>query len=105
MSPPEARKAKLERTGTGVGGSGGAKEGRVREYVLEDGGHLMPFENVGKVAEEAGEWLSSELERWRNGEEEWKRQWEAKSRMEKTMITEEWERKIGGDPRRDKGKL
>ncbi|KAL9636662.1 MAG: hypothetical protein Q9164_002681 [Protoblastenia rupestris] len=105
MSPPEARKAKLERTGTGVGGSGGAKEGRVREYVLEDGGHLMPMENVGKVAEEAGKWLSSELERWRNGEEEWKRQWEAKCRMEKTMITEEWERNIGGDPRRDKGKL
>ena len=105
ISPPTAREEKMQRTGVGVGGSGGVREGRVKEFLLKDGGHLMPMENVQEVAEETGKWLVRELERWRKGEQEWKRRWEAKSRKEKTMITEEWERNIGGNPRRDMGKL
>ncbi|KAL9124321.1 MAG: hypothetical protein Q9217_006339 [Psora testacea] len=105
MAPPEARKAKLERTGTGVGGSGGMKYGRVKEVVLEEGGHLMPFKNVGEVAKQAAEWLVSEVETWQKREGEWKRQWQVKSREEKTMITKEWERNIGGNPKTDRSKL
>jgi len=33
LSQPDWRKAKMERTGTGVGGSGGADEGKVKEKV------------------------------------------------------------------------
>jgi pimeloyl-ACP methyl ester carboxylesterase len=39
-SPPESRLAKMETTGTGVGGSGGADAGKVQEVVL-DCGHLV----------------------------------------------------------------
>ena len=42
LSPPDWRKQKMERTGTGVGGSGGAEAGRVKEVILEDVGHLIP---------------------------------------------------------------
>ena len=105
LSPPSARKAKLERTGTGIGGSGGQKQNQVREAVIEEAGHLMPMENVGMVAKETGEWLRNELEKWREGEAVWKSQWKAKSTKEKTMITEEWERYIGGNPKGHRGKL
>ena len=101
MSPPEFRQAKLQRTGTGVGGSGGVKEGRVKEYVLAEGGHLMPMEQVSEVAQAAGTWLAVELERWRKGEEAFETKWANKSHEEKTVITEEWKTAIGGDPRGD----
>ncbi|KAL9101484.1 MAG: hypothetical protein Q9163_003255 [Psora crenata] len=105
LSSPNGRKAKLERTGTGIGGSGGVKDGKVKEFLLQEAGHLMPMENVGEVAQEVADWLESQLKTWQEGEREWKRQWEAKSGKEKTMITKEWERHIGGNPRRDGGKL
>lgn len=99
LSPPEWRKQKLDRTGTGVGGSGGAAEGRVKEVVFQDAGHLLPMEIVQDVAEAIGEWTVEELERWRRLEREWHEKWEAKSKQEKTMITEEWSTRMGGDPR------
>ena len=102
MSPPEVRKAKMQRTGIGVGGSGGQKEGRVKEYVLTEGDHLMPMQQVADVAEATGGWLVEEVERWRRGEEEWAKQWAKKSVEEKTMITEEWEDALGGNPRGSK---
>ena len=99
LSSPEWRKQKMERTGTGVGGSGGAKEGRVDEVVFEDVGHLVPMETVDKTAEAAAYWFVKELKRWREEEEQWKREWEAKGKRERSLITEQWEKKVGGDPR------
>ena len=101
VCPPENRKAIMERAGTGVGGSGGAAEGKVKGYVLPEGGHLMPMERVDELAETAAGWLVEELERWRKGEEQWAKQWAGKSREEKTMITEEWRFHTGRIPRDD----
>ena len=101
ICPPKNRKAIMERTGTGIGGSGGVPEGKVKGYILPKGGHLMPMERVSELAEAAGGWLVEELERWKKGEEEWAKQWAAKSREEKTMVTEEWRFHIGGNPRGD----
>ena len=89
----------MDRTGTGVGGSGGAVEGRVKEVVFKDAGHLLPMEIVKDVADAVGSWTAEELKRWRRLEKEWREQWEAKSREERTMITEEWKMNMGGDPR------
>lgn len=99
LSSPDLRKQKMERTGTGVGGSGGKKEGRVKEVLLEDAGHLIPMENVGGVVHASAEWVIEELENWRASEEDWGKRWAAMSRSDKTMISEEWREKIGGDPR------
>lgn len=90
----------MECTGAGVGGSGGAKEGRVKEVVFEDGGHLMPMEVVGATADASADWIAKEMERWAKEEEQWTREWEAKSKEDKTMVTEEWKRRMGGDPRK-----
>ncbi|PYH95570.1 putative toxin biosynthesis protein [Aspergillus ellipticus CBS 707.79] len=47
LSGVAAQERKMEVTGTGVGGSGGAKEGRVKKMVLEKGGHMLVVEEVG----------------------------------------------------------
>ena len=105
LSPPDSRKQKMERTGTGVGGSGGAEADRVKEMVFEDVGHLVPMEAVTRCAAAAGEWLASELKRWRDEEAEFKREWDAKEKKAKFTLSEEWKKNIGGDPRRKSEKL
>lgn len=105
LSTPTLRKQKMERTGTGVGGSGGAGANRVKEVVFEDVGHLVPMEAVARCAAAAGEWLASDLKRWRGEEAEFKREWEAKERRAKYTVSEEWKKNIGGDPRRKSEKL
>ena len=105
LSTPDLRKQKMERTGTGVGGSGGAEADRVKEVVLEDVGHLVPMEAVARCAAAAGEWLASDLRRWRGEEADFKREWEAKDKRARSTISEEWEKNIGGDPRRKSEKL
>lgn len=105
LSTPGFRKQKMERTGTGVGGSGGAEANRVKEVVFEDVGHLIPMEAVARCAAAAGEWLASEMKRWRAEEAEFKREWDAKERRAKYTISEEWKKNIGGDPKRKSEKL
>lgn len=105
LSPPDLRKQKMERTGTGVGGSGGAEADRVREVLFEDVGHLIPMEAVARCAAAAGEWLTGDIKRWRGEEAEFKREWEAKERRAKYTINEEWKKNLGGDPRRKSEKL
>lgn len=105
LSAPDLRKEKMERTGTGVGGSGGVDADRVREVLFEDVGHLIPMEAVARCAAAAGDWLTGEIKRWRGEEAEFKREWEAKERRAKYTITEEWKKNLGGDPRRKSEKL
>lgn len=105
LSTPDLRKQKMERTGTGVGGSGGAEADRVREVLFEDVGHLIPMEAVARCAAAAGEWLTGDIKRWRGEEAEFEREWEAKERRAKYTITEEWKKNLGGDPRRKSEKL
>ena len=105
VSALDSRKQKMELTGTGVGGSGGAPADRVREVMIEDVGHLIPMEAVTRCAAAAGEWLTSDIKRWRGEEAEFKREWEAKERTARYTITEEWKKNVGGDPRRKTEKL
>ena len=105
LSLPHLRKEKMELTGIGVGGSGGAPANRVREVVLEDVGHLIPMEAVTRCAAAAGEWLTSDIKRWKGEEAEFKREWEARERRARYTITEECKKNLGGDPRRKSEKL
>jgi hypothetical protein len=43
LSSPELRSAKSERTGVGIGDSGGALVGQVKQVVLPKAGHLVPW--------------------------------------------------------------
>ena len=93
MSTPQERKLKMDITGTGVGGSGGAKEGRVEEVVLKGLGHLIVMESSRLCADAAAGWLGRELKRW---EEEGRKyvEWTKKSLVEKSTLSEEWKKRI-----------
>ena len=99
------REAKIAQTGTGIGGSGGAKEGRVKRVDLDEKGHLMPMEVPEECASAAGDWIVREMGRWRREEEEWRRRWEEREKLEKCTVSEEWKRNVGGDPRSKSTKL
>lgn len=59
-------------TGTGVGGSGGVPDGRVKEVTFPGRGHLFPMEIVGETAQECAHWLGAEMVRFRGEEEKWR---------------------------------
>ncbi|KAL8694363.1 MAG: hypothetical protein Q9218_001000 [Villophora microphyllina] len=102
LSAPELREARMQSTGVGVGGSGGAKDGRVHQIVLEKAGHLVPMEAVVESADAAADWLAAEMQRWRQLERDFEAKWNSKTKLEKQTVSEEWKRRIGGDP---KGKI
>lgn len=105
VSLPHLRQAKLETTGTGIGGSGGLEEGRIKHVLLDGVGHLIPMEAVNECAQAAADWLAPEIERWRSEEAEFKRAWDRKGRREKVMLSEEWKTQVGGDSRVKQPKL
>ena len=100
VNTQELDKIRIERTGTGIGGSGGAPEGRVQSVTLESVGHLIPMEASEHTAKLASDWLGSEVGRWKAEEEELKKTWYTKSLLQKQIITEEWKKYVGGPPKR-----
>lgn len=105
MSPPEWRKEKMERTGSGIGGSGGEKEGRVKEVVLEEHGHLIAMEAVEACADATAAWVGAEMKRWREDEDKMMQGWSQKSRREKLVVSEEWKKTVVQGSPAMKGKL
>jgi pimeloyl-ACP methyl ester carboxylesterase len=99
MSSPENQKEKLDNTGAGLGGSGGAKEGRVKSVVLDGIGHLVAMEASERCANAAAGWLGQEVRRF---EEEKKRyvEWTKLTLVEKSTLSKEWEFRIGGPLKR-----
>ncbi|MCJ1314199.1 hypothetical protein MMC25_007879 [Agyrium rufum] len=100
MSNRGLKEQKLEVTGTGVGGSGGAKEGRVRGETFKGVGHLIPMEAPGKSADMTAEWLGKDLERWRVDEREFEEMRASRGEREDVEVNEEWIERLGGDPRK-----
>ncbi|KAK3900425.1 peroxisomal membrane protein LPX1 [Staphylotrichum tortipilum] len=93
MSQPDARRVKMERTGTGLGGSGGAPKGRVREVVL-DCGHLVAMERVEQCADAIAGFLGPELEGWRKERVEFERGRATVGARERVMVDERWKKEI-----------
>jgi len=96
VGTPEACKAKMDHTGVGIGGSGGAAAGRVRSVLFEDIGHLIAMEAVDRTADHVSEWVGSEMKRWKADEDEHNRVWHSKSKIEKQTVDEQWKKMLGG---------
>ncbi|PWY69736.1 alpha/beta-hydrolase [Aspergillus heteromorphus CBS 117.55] len=90
MCLPDMMADKLAATGTGLGGSGGAPAGRVRDVYLAEFGHLVAQEAPAQCAAAASDWLGAELERWRSEEQAFRDQWDRKSKLEKVTIDARW---------------
>ena len=104
ISGANTRGERLRRTGTGMGGSGGPSAGKVKQFVLPNGGHLMPMEQVNRVAEVIGDYLATELQIWSREESQWKSWWSALDTRDKTKMTADWEKSLK-EVSRVKGKL
>lgn len=68
LSSPRLQEQKVERTGTGTGGSGGRAEGRVRKDVIQNTGHLPVFEKPGATANLVADCISAWFDRWLHDE-------------------------------------
>lgn len=93
-SPPENRLEKMETTGTGVGGSGGAKAGKVQEAVL-DCGHLVGMEQPPQCAEAASSFIDFELTKWEAQERRRDEALKNLSRQERVGINDAWREQVG----------
>lgn len=76
-------------TGRGQGGNGGLEEGAVKEVVLKDSDHFVPFSNPGSVAAAAADWLRAQMHRWSEEVEEWE-QWMAVPDKQKREVDKHW---------------
>lgn len=56
----KGRADKLNITGTGTGGNGGATQSRVADRILK-GSHFVPLEKPAAITEEAGHWMGVQL--------------------------------------------
>ncbi|KAK1782197.1 Alpha/beta hydrolase family-domain-containing protein [Copromyces sp. CBS 386.78] len=103
VCPPETREEKLELTGTGWNGSGGAKAGRVEVCTVEGYGHLVPMEATTRCAEEAAEFIAKDLEKvWRKEDEEFRKVWKGREGTEKRVLSKEFLELMGPPPGRNK---
>jgi len=93
-STPSNRLAKMATTGTGVGGSGGAQAGCVREVVL-DCGHLVGFEAPAESARASADFVHAELGRWEARERARDGALEGLGRRERVGINERWRESVG----------
>ncbi|KAI6844671.1 toxin biosynthesis protein-like protein [Hortaea werneckii] len=101
LSNPKAHQEKLERTGSGLGGNGGVKEGNVSACTVQGTGHLLPFEKPVECARLAAEWLGSEVRTWRE-----RSRFEREHRDEKSdamvRLSEKWMKEAEAFFRRSK---
>ncbi|KAL4896694.1 Alpha/beta hydrolase family-domain-containing protein [Aspergillus ambiguus] len=94
MCLPEMMADKMENTGVGLGGSGGALAGRVSNVYFKEYGHLLAQEAPVQCSEAASKWIGKELERWRKEERMFREQWERKSKIEKMTIDPRWKEHV-----------
>lgn len=102
-SPLKLRKEKLDLTGTGLGGSGGVKAGRVHQILNEKKSHLLPMEDPRFCAEAAARWIMKDLERWRGDEEQYQ-VWTQKPPQEKISFDKDFMHHMGGSNTQRKSK-
>jgi hypothetical protein len=75
--------------GTGLGGSGGMREGRVREAAIAKG-HMFPFEAVEETAKTCAGWLGEELRRFAEKQTAWNEERAKMSKRDHLVLSEKW---------------
>ncbi|TVY75858.1 Abhydrolase domain-containing protein mpaH [Lachnellula suecica] len=94
INTPGGRDDKLKRTGTGVGGNGGASAGQVEAITLPDGQHMLPLEKTPEVAELLATWLEKQLRDYREVEEWYRANPSGKSDRDMLVLSKAWMKNI-----------
>ena len=90
VNTPPLQDEKMELSGTGVGGSGGVRAGRVKKEVIDETGHLAPFERVEECARKSARWLDEQVDDF-NAEQRFYRAYNSgKSEREMLVISKDW---------------
>lgn len=89
MTDAKSVTEKMDRTGSGPGGSGGVKEGRVRSAIVKDVSHLLPFEKPEECARAAAEWLGQDIEAWHE-RTRFEREHRDDKSINKVALSQEW---------------
>lgn len=87
---------KMAQTGSGGGGSGGVKEGRVDQVMVQDAGHLIPMEKVEESAEHVAKWIGKEMSRWRINEKITEEEWGNLKGYERSVLTDRYVEELSG---------
>ncbi|KAL3458898.1 Alpha/beta hydrolase family-domain-containing protein [Aspergillus heterothallicus] len=101
LSSFDARRAKMNTSGTGVEGSGGVAKNRVKQVVLP-AGHLVPMETVAECAGAAASFLDAELRRWEDEQSRYLAKLGMTTRAERISIDDKWRANIGGPVKKSK---
>lgn len=92
---------KVNITGVGIGGSGGAAKGCVAEVMVHGVGHLIPMEAVARTAELSSTWLKKELSAWRNREAIERSEWAYIPDEQKRTISDQYLNSLQGEKKID----
>jgi pimeloyl-ACP methyl ester carboxylesterase len=84
------RERLLEMTGTGRGGSGGAKDGGTEMKVVDKMSHFLCFESPQRTAIEISDWLAKEMTRWEVEKRFWATLDTGKSRNNMKELSKKW---------------
>ena len=90
LSPKKEQDKKVARTGTGVGGNGGVKAGSVERVVVEDGGHMLPFEKIEKCAAVLALWLQKQSEDFEAVEKFYREHPSGRSERDMLVVSKLW---------------
>lgn len=94
LAGPGLNKQRVELTGSGVGGSGGARKGRVTGIEL-DCGHFVPMEKPTESARLSAEFVDSKARRWEEKRRQFEQQWTRRPRLQRVALDDEWRERIG----------
>ena len=108
LSSEKAQDEKVARTGTGIGGNGGVRAGSVERIVVDDGGHMLPFEKVEECAAILATWLEKQMQDFEAVEKFYRENPSGRSERDMLVVSKLWLEKMRLDPRTkrtDKPKL
>lgn len=90
LGTSELQELRLARTGTGVGGNGGARTGGVGHVTIPNGGHLLPMEMVELTAMAAVEWLGQQVPSVLQMDEQFEKRWDSLTGVQKSTLDGRW---------------
>ena len=99
LSFEKAQDEKIARTGTGIGGNGGVRVRSVERVVVEDGGHMLPFEKVEKCAAVLAAWLEKQMQDFEAVEKFYREHPSGRSERDMLVVSKLWLDNVRLDPR------
>lgn len=90
INSPALQAEKMALSGTGVGGSGGERVGKVEKEVVQGTGHMLPFEKVGECASRLARWVNQQMDSFEADELFYRGYDSKKSECSRLVFSKDW---------------